>query len=528
MRSLPFTVDRVAMRVSADFADNVRNALRASININEIVDAFLATYPSDTPTRSQARDWARMNVRQNQIPLDKVLEEVWASGWVLGTDYATEAMRLAAIQKAPTFTIDWSKWKPGQPAAEALVRPPRGLKRLLARHRTATIRGISDTNLNRIGTVLADGLAVGADSRSVAAELMALGIRGIVDDAKRALTIALTETSRAVGAATVARYEEMGLRLYEWLTVEGDGVCELCDENASAGPIPIGEEFPSGDLHEPAHPNCRCKLVPFIEGFSTPVREMANLGATADATKYSEDQERDENGRFGSGGGSASDNGLITNYDPNDYDLDEGRLPNEDAQLNFVTEQQGEYSKYLANDAGFQSVLSDYMDESFYGQFNEELRSGEYGEQTEQHAFSLMNAIYNESAVFDRDVTVYRGVEGAPEFVSMKPGDVFVDQGFTSTSTNPLVAESFTMKYSSGDSVLMSIDVPAGYQALALEPIHEAAGVSQYNPFMKEVGGFGRLNEVLLPPGTKYEVVSVDNSDGRTQLNVKVVSQDAF
>jgi len=108
MRSLPFTVDRVAMRVSADFADNVRNALRASINPTEIVDAFLATYPSDTPTRPQARDWARMNVRENKIPLDKVLEEVWASGWVLGTDYATEAMRLAAIQKAPTFTIDCS------------------------------------------------------------------------------------------------------------------------------------------------------------------------------------------------------------------------------------------------------------------------------------------------------------------------------------------------------------------------------------------------------------------------------------
>jgi SPP1 gp7 family putative phage head morphogenesis protein len=524
MRSLPFIVDRVVLRVSAELADNVRDALRESININEIVDAFLATFPSDTPTRSQARDWARMNVRQNEKPLARVLDDVWASGWVLGTDYATEAMRLAAIKKAPTFSIDWSKWKPGQPAAEAVVRPPRGLKRLLQRSRNKTIKGISDTNLDRIGTVLADGLAAGADSRSVARELMELGIKGILDDAKRALTIALTETSRAVGEATVERYQEMGLRRFEWITVEGEGVCEACDENAEAGPISVGEAFPSGDYHEPAHPNCRCKMAPFIEGFSTPIREMAERGATADVVKYDEDQPRDENGRFGSGGSD----GLITNYDPNDYDVDEGRVPDENAQAQFAERQQGEYAKYLAKDENFQSVLYDYMDETFYGKFNEELRSGEYSEQTEQHAYTLMNAINNESAVFDQDITVFRGVEGSTEFSSLKVGDIMIDGGFMSTSTNPLVAESFTMKYQSGEPVFMSIQVPAGTYALALDPIHNAAGNSQDDPFMRELGGFGKVNEILFPPGTKLEITNVSREFGGLNVTAKVVGQDVI
>jgi hypothetical protein len=33
-----------------------------------------------------------------------------------------------------------------------------------------------------------------------------------------------------------------------------------CDENEAAGPIAIGEEFPSGDQQDPAHPNCGCNV----------------------------------------------------------------------------------------------------------------------------------------------------------------------------------------------------------------------------------------------------------------------------
>jgi hypothetical protein len=49
----------------------------------------------------------------------------------------------------------------------------------------------------------------------------------------------------------------------QWL-VDDDGHCPDCDDNALAGPTPKGEPFPTGQLHPPAHPGCRCLLVPVV------------------------------------------------------------------------------------------------------------------------------------------------------------------------------------------------------------------------------------------------------------------------
>ena len=43
--------------------------------------------------------------------------------------------------------------------------------------------------------------------------------------------------------------------------VDDDGPCPDCDDNALNGPTPRGEPFPTGQLHPPAHPGCRCLLV---------------------------------------------------------------------------------------------------------------------------------------------------------------------------------------------------------------------------------------------------------------------------
>ncbi len=45
--------------------------------------------------------------------------------------------------------------------------------------------------------------------------------------------------------------------------VDDDGVqCPDCDDNALAGPLRRGEEFPTGHTHPPAHAGCRCLVVP--------------------------------------------------------------------------------------------------------------------------------------------------------------------------------------------------------------------------------------------------------------------------
>jgi len=42
-----------------------------------------------------------------------------------------------------------------------------------------------------------------------------------------------------------------------WL-ISNLGCCDICQDNADAGYIPIDDEFPSGDDGTPGHPNCRC------------------------------------------------------------------------------------------------------------------------------------------------------------------------------------------------------------------------------------------------------------------------------
>jgi hypothetical protein len=46
-----------------------------------------------------------------------------------------------------------------------------------------------------------------------------------------------------------------------WVVDDDGGPCPDCDDNALAGALPRGEAFPTGQLHPPAHPGCRCVLV---------------------------------------------------------------------------------------------------------------------------------------------------------------------------------------------------------------------------------------------------------------------------
>lgn len=76
----------------------------------------------------------------------------------------------------------------------------------------------------------------------------------------RALTIAVTEYARVASGATREAYRAAGVTGKQWNTVDDDLVCAICAANEEQGPIPIDEEFESGDQNAPAHPKCRCNL----------------------------------------------------------------------------------------------------------------------------------------------------------------------------------------------------------------------------------------------------------------------------
>jgi hypothetical protein len=75
--------------------------------------------------------------------------------------------------------------------------------------------------------------------------------------ASRAEMITRTEAANAMGQANHATATENGAQTHSWVAA-GSETCDECDGNVDDGEIPIDQEFSSGDLTEPAHPNCEC------------------------------------------------------------------------------------------------------------------------------------------------------------------------------------------------------------------------------------------------------------------------------
>lgn len=229
-----------------------------------MVHWFASYQEGDVVTSQEARDWTATHLRMPVEQLQEVLRETYAIGAQLGKDIALAAIGQERMRKDNSqdeinnaLRIDWKNWQPGNNPAQALLRPKNGLRNIL--DRTAkTAKLLQDTTLNRIGTKLADALAKGLTVKEAAKTITA-----ILKDSQRALVIAQTEMGRAMMAEQNDTYADNGVTETEWLALDP---CEICSENEAASPNPIGEEYPSGDLFPPAHPNCYCDLVPVIAG----------------------------------------------------------------------------------------------------------------------------------------------------------------------------------------------------------------------------------------------------------------------
>jgi SPP1 gp7 family putative phage head morphogenesis protein len=250
-------------RIAANNARKIRAALGLEINARQVYDRYLETQPTVSDNiaqdRAKARAWAMLNVGLNEDALYQVLSRLWAEGVVTGYAAAEELIaqlerrRSRKIAKENIY-IDWANWKPGDLAAAALVRPKGALARLLEQA-AVSIRSLAKETYNELGTAIADSLAVGL-SPERAAKLINDKIR----NPKRSLTIAITELNRAMSAAAIERYRQAEIEYMEWSVSDP---CPICAQNAGQV-VQMGGTFNSGSTQPPAHPNCRCVLLPVI------------------------------------------------------------------------------------------------------------------------------------------------------------------------------------------------------------------------------------------------------------------------
>ncbi len=73
-------------------------------------------------------------------------------------------------------------------------------------------------------------------------------------------TLGLTEIQSVVEEIVQDEFVAAGIGQIE--AVNEPGACAMCVANAEAGPINIGDTFPSGDTNAPFHGRCRCHTVP--------------------------------------------------------------------------------------------------------------------------------------------------------------------------------------------------------------------------------------------------------------------------
>ena len=451
------------MRLAAKNAPKIRAAIKQSFDAQAIYEAYLATMPNPDEklpmARVKARSWAIMNINFDRQPLGVVLRRVLADGYVLGIVSANEALfraRKKLKKKALEVDgfIDWENWKPGSESAALLLRPTGSFKKMLD-DLDISIKEINTTDYDKLGSALADSVALGLTPKRGAKLL-----QNVVASPARALTIAVTEQARAITMASLERYRESGVEEVQWIAAIP---CDICEVNE--GEVrPVGTTFSSGDSQPPVHPNCRCALLPLV----SEIEGRGEFNAPDDTS------------------------GLITEETVTEQLLTPDEL--------LVYQQKVNPEFRVGGELPFEysSALVTYKSQG-YKRINEVLRDP-IGSRERYEGFEIARAegtIINMDRAIElapplpQSITTYRGISGdiADRFLDIEVGTVFQDNAFVSTTLKQRTAEAFAI--SDETRLVVEIVSPKGQRGVMLDEFG-----SQFE------------KEWLLPRGLKYEVIS--------------------
>lgn len=115
---------------------------------------------------------------------------------------------------------------------------------------------INQTSINRIKQQIQTSIDLGEDRNKLVERLTS-----VLDNEKRAVAIAQTESVRAYGEGRLAYGMALGWQGKSWRI--SPGACPICVEFAKLGIVPINKSFKVGKIEvmtSPAHPNCRCGI----------------------------------------------------------------------------------------------------------------------------------------------------------------------------------------------------------------------------------------------------------------------------
>lgn len=169
-----------------------------------------------------------------------------------------------SLQEAPKFhnvKADKSGW---------VSLPNLRAQEYAKKHAAEAVTQINDTTRKEIARIVSDGVKSGSSYNNIAKAIKDKFEEFAVPMPQkhipnRAVLVAVTELANAYceGNAQVGNYlQDNGVKMMKaWQTLEDDRVSDGCRENESVGWIPINKEFPSGHMHPPRFPGCRCDFL---------------------------------------------------------------------------------------------------------------------------------------------------------------------------------------------------------------------------------------------------------------------------
>jgi DivIVA domain-containing protein len=164
----------------------------------------------------------------------------------------------AAVTPAAELSVRWSA------AAEADLAHAALAGAAFVDRRDATPADISDVAGDLAAStaaVLADRLAAAVARADGDVELAADAVRSVCREwrSRRLADAVDLAVHAAFGRGALHAVADTGTALC-WVVDDGGSPCPDAEDNALAGPVAAGQPFPTGHLHPPAHPGCRCVL----------------------------------------------------------------------------------------------------------------------------------------------------------------------------------------------------------------------------------------------------------------------------
>ena len=135
---------------------------------------------------------------------------------------------------------------------------PRPISQQLVNSLTINVKNeigsLSASAQQKVSQALIEGVNNGDGPRVIAKSI----VESTAMEQNRAVMIARTETNRANNEASVSQYQRYGVQQVRWLATPDERACDECGAHD-------GEIYDMGEQPEiPAHPNCRCVLLPEI------------------------------------------------------------------------------------------------------------------------------------------------------------------------------------------------------------------------------------------------------------------------